>query len=230
MSINPMCSCPNTKPMKRFKDLYIDCTQEEARAFFSRSLELTNEPTLTSWEIGKEAMARLQDNICFIEGLYSCTTYVDAGKNIASVTLVYTKKERRIWLSNIVPCQVNELTIDQYNSIFDIFCREIVVPSVGELKFTITTDTYTAIDVMSPETWKLLDCFNTSANRTSLHPNDTQRWHLFVISAFENNNGPDPSTLGRVLHEQLGWTEEQTMRLVTQYEDEIALLREYTGR
>ncbi|MBR4803295.1 MAG: hypothetical protein IK032_01495, partial [Bacteroidales bacterium] len=59
------------------------------------------------------------------------------------------------------------------------------------------------------------------ANRSSLHPYDNQRWHRFVISAFQNDSRLDGNTLGKILRLQLGWNDDKAFNLVIRYEDEI---------
>ena len=230
MSSNPMAEFPNPKPIKQFKELYIGCDEAAARAFFATLMQYVREGRNKRWEVDDEGMKFLLRGPAFEDGLF-CTVILldDAGQQYAAVTLKYDEDERRIWVCNIVPCKVQELTIDQYNAALDRFQADLVEHCRGSLECTVTSDSFVGADVMSEGTWEQLKAFSHDANRSSLHPLDNQRWHRFVISAFKNDPKLDGSTLGQVLQMQLGWNGETTFGLVVRYEDEIALLREYNG-
>ena len=91
----------------------------------------------------------------------------------------------------------------------------------------ITKDEFSGKDVMSKASWQKLESFDALANRTSLHPNDVQRWHQFVISIFHSEKQLYSDTLTRILCEELGWHREGAIKLAMRYEDELGLLREY---
>lgn len=217
--------------MKRFKDLYISCDQDSARAFFARTVEYVSALTSQGWVVDHANMNRFTDNICFVEGLFVCLILNGMGdKPFAGITLVYDDDKRRIWLSNIVPCQTSQFSIDEYNCVFDRFCREILDAVKVDLACEETGDVFSGRDVMSEESWKLLDSFCALANRSSLHPFDVQRWHQFVISVYNSETHLDGSILGHILREDFGWETDVALRLVFQYEDEIELLKEYAER
>lgn len=230
MSINPMAELPNPKPIKRFKELYIGCDEAAARTFFATLMQYVREDRDKRWEVDDEGMEFLRRGPAFEDGLF-CTVILldDAGQQYAAVTLKYDEDEKRIWVCNIVPCKVQELTIDQYNAALDRFRADLVEHCRGSLEYKVTSDSFVGADVMSVGTWEQLKAFSDMANRSSLHPLDNQQWHRFVISAFENDPKLDGATLGQVLQMQLGWNGEATFGLVVRYEDEIALLREYNG-
>ena len=229
MNINPMVQSVPPQSIKRFKELYIDCNEEAARSFFATILNYVKDRQDDKWTIDDVGMKMLK-GISFEKGLFCCIILHDDDKKpYADVTIKYDHDDQRIWLCNIVPCVVNELTFDQYNNALDQFKTEIVDNCIGTLRCITTSDSFVGADVMSAETWKKLKSFSDLANRSSLHPYDNQRWHRFVISAFNNDPKLDADTIGRILSLQLGWNAEKTTRLVIRYEDEIALLKEYCG-
>lgn len=230
MTINPMTNLPQSKPIKRFKELYIGCDEAAARAFFATLMQYVREGRNKRWVVDDEGMEFLLRGPAFEDGLF-CTVILldDAGQQYAAVTLKYDEGEKRIWVCNIVPCKVQELTIDQYNNALDQFRTDLVEPCRGTLECKVTSDSFVGAGVMSEGTWKQLKAFSVDANRSSLHPLDNQQWHRFVISAFKNDPKLDGYTLGQVLQMQLGWDDKTTFGLVVRYEDEIALLREYNG-
>ena len=229
MNINPMVEVPKHKPIKRFKELLIDCNETDARAFFTTIIGHVRRMSSKAWVVDDKGMAMLEGST-FEKGLFCSIILLDTeSKPYVDVTIKYDRDDSRIWLCNIVPCAISELTIDQYNDALDRFRVELVENCIGHLKCNVTKDSFVGSDVMSTETWKKLDAFSGLANRSSLHPYDNQRWHRFVISAFKNDPKLDGDTLGKILRLELGWSEDKTFQLVVRYEDEIALLKEYCG-
>lgn len=229
MNINPMVNTPKPTPIKKFKELLINCNEQEARTFFASIIKLVRKESNGRWNVDDRGMSMLQGST-FEIGLFCSIILLDNdAKPYADVTMKYDREDNRIWLCNIVPCAISELTTDQYNSVLDNFRVELVEPCIGHLKCTVTKDSFVGVDVMSAETWKKLDAFSGLANRSSLHPYDNQRWHRFVISAFKSDPKLDGDTLSKILRLELGWSEDKTFQLVVRYEDEIALLKEYCG-
>ena len=219
------------QPIQRFKDLYIDCSEKDARNFFSRLTKfLSNECQADRWSNDIESMRRLQDSICFRTGLFSSSILCDnQARPLVAATLSYDDDAQRIWLCNIVPCQANELSCAEYNLFLDQFYEDVVKVVKEPLKCQITSGTFTGPDVMTHESWELLCSFSDCANRTSLHPDDNKAWHRFVISVFLNDKGLDSSTLGKLLKEELGWNADKALELMIRFEDEIDLLNEYAN-
>ena len=237
--INPMAmsdtaidnSRNSVRPMSRFKEMYIYCSEADARNFFLRLYGFLTAPSYNGqWSLYEKGMELMEGDCCFRKGLFACILLNDTQKQpYASVTLSYEEGKNYIWLCNIVPCQTTELSHAQYNEILDQFYREVVDPIRQTLDCTTTSGTFTGSEIMTSGSWKLLSCFNALANQTSLHPSDNKTWHRFVISVFHNDKDLDSTTLGRILHEELGWSEDKALQLVVRYEDEIDLLREYTN-
>lgn len=215
--------------MQRYRELYIDCSEEEAKSFFMRVTTALQSPQpYFSWRKDAETMGKMEDDFCFRKGLFICISYLDHdSKPWASVTLVFDPGKKQVWLSNIVPCKIGRLTIGEYNKIFGEVLGQVIQPSLRGLRYTATSETYSSHDVLSDAAWKCLDAFSGMANRGSLHPLDIQRWHAFVICVHESSSKLDSSTLKRILKEEFAWGEEEASRLVCSYEDEIALLQEY---
>ena len=218
---------PKSKPIERFKELFIYCDEPVARDFFAAIIEHVKKNSTGRWTIDDHGMSMLR-NARFEDGLFCCVILQDTnGEPYADVTIKYDQEDHRIWLCNIVPCKVHELTKAQYNNALDRFYSDIVEPCIGNLTCHVTSDSFGGADVMSTGTWKKLEAFSDYANRNSLHPLDNQRWHRFVISAFRNDSKLDASIIGDILQLELGWDGETTRKLMIRYEDEIALLREF---
>ena len=214
--------------MKRFKDLFISCSRVQAQSFFSRLTSYMSSSCPVGWQIDDDKMKRFADGICFVPGMFSYVVRFDGEKKpYAMVSLVYSEDKHRIWISNIVPCQTSQLSVDEYNDVLVRFADEIVDPVKQDLVSVVTKDEFSGKDVMSEASWQTLESFDALANRTSLHPNDVQRWHQFVISIFRSGQKLYSDTLIRILCEEFGWDQEGAVKLAIRYDDELDLLREY---
>lgn len=227
MNINPMVSIPAPQPIKRFKDLFIDCDENWARSFFDTIVQYVRDNHADTWKVDDHGMSMLAGPV-FEKGLFCCIILQNDNREpYADVTIKYDHDDKRIWLCNIVPCDTDQLSIDEYNAALDKFHNELVRQFLKGKICTITKDSFIGAEAMSKESWKKLESFNFLANRSSLHPLDNQRWHQFVISAYHNDPKLDADTVGKILHNELGWSSEKTFQLTVRYEDEIALLREF---
>ena len=217
--------------MIRYKELYINCSEAEARSFFVRLTTALQSPRpLGYWRRDGEAMANMEDDFCFKRGLFICVAMLNGdAKPEASVTLVFDEHKSQIWLSNIVPSRIGQLSVGEYNRIFDDVLNHVIRPSIHGLHCTVTSDTYSGRDVLSAESWGLLESFSSMANRGSLHPLDFERWHAFVISVYNapSDSRLESSTLKKILKEELGWDDSGSSELVSLFEDEIDLLKKY---
>lgn len=214
--------------MKRFKDLYIQCSIDQAKAFFSNLISYVSSSGASGWQIDDANMERMADGICFMPGMFACVLRLDEEKKpYAIVSLVYSGDEHRVWISNIVPCQTNQLSVDEYNDVLDKFVVDIVNPVRNDLECEITRDVFSGKDVMPDESWQKLEAFVAMANRSSLHSDDLQRWHQFVISIFHSGVKLYDDTLIKILCEEFGWDRDGAGRLAMRYDDELDLLREY---
>ncbi len=117
--------------MKRYKELYIICSEMEARSFFVRVSTVLRSPQQRSeWKQDNEAMENMKDDFCFKNELFICISMLDyEARPEALVTLVFDGRQGQIWLSNIVPCRVRQLNIEEYNSIFDRVFHQVIHPS-----------------------------------------------------------------------------------------------------
>ena len=165
--------------MKRFKDLFISCSKDQAQAFFSRLTSYLSSSCPDGWQIDDDRMKRFADGICFVSGLFSCVVRFDGNKNpYAMVSLVYSEDEHRIWISNIVPCQTSQLSMDEYNEVLVKFASEIVDPVKLDLTCVITKDEFTGKDVMPEASWQKLESFDEYGEYICIARKDAQIKHM----------------------------------------------------
>ena len=137
-------------------------------------------------------------------------------------------------MSNIVPIDVSELGIAQYNAILTDFIERIVRPVAPRFDYRIdaTEACQNLEDWTSAEAARKLRVFSAAANKSTgvSHPMDQRRWFDFVIAVHESRKTIGTDLLIRWLHEIEGWDEESAHELAGQYETALSLLQRYDER
>jgi hypothetical protein len=127
-----------------------------------------------------------------------------------------------------VPCELGELSYDEYNHIVDEFA-EICQPIAKSMGFKVrkSSEDQTLEDWISGSSAKKLRLFSAAANKSTgtSHPRDQERWYEFVVSIVDNGDPLDASTLVCWLVEEGGWPEDIAHQLAIEYEQETGLLK-----
>ena len=117
---------------------------------------------------------------------------------------------------NIVPTNVNELSMEQYNHILQIFYNDIIKP-YNEVNHDIkivgpTSDVFNPVDVVSNDALKKLKSFCRNANKTtgSSHPCDQERWFDFICQTVDDNQMFSYDTLATFLQDEEYWGAKRT--------------------
>ena len=151
-------------------------------------------------------------------------------------------------VTNIVPTKVNDLSIEQYNRILDIFYRDIITPYVKDgIPLQVdepTSDRFDPLTVISEEALSKLAYFSNMANKSTgySHPCDMQRWFDFICQTVEDGRIFDIETLANFLQDKeywgtgkagtgfsSTWTEDMAWELASNYEMSCDLLQYYRG-
>lgn len=186
--------------MKRFKDLEIVGQDGELLAI----IETISANLPSDWLRDTGAEERLAG--ISSEGKEAGFAFSREAKNDQPPCgLFLARKSGRFYVSNIVPRESGELTIDQYNSILDEFA-DILLRHLGAVdapKLNVTSDQATITDWVSPEAAGLLKRFSTLANQStgSSHPLDFERWVAFLIQVHKENSPIEVDNLIRWLVE-----------------------------
>ena len=139
---------------------------------------------------------------------YIAFDYLGDKVNQAEVSIYYGFNAWRggiLKVGNIVPLQKNQLTIDEYNAVLDLFYEEIIKPNTKELKgITIVgpeSDEFDPLKYISKEALRKLELFCNGANKTtgSSHPSDEERWFDFICQTVDDNQTFDFDTIFRFL-------------------------------
>ena len=150
-------------------------------------------------------------------------------------------------VTNIVPTKVNDLSIEQYNRILDIFYRDIITPYVKDgIPLQVdepTSDRFDPLTVVSIVALDKLISFCTNANKStgSTHPLDKERWFAFICQTVEDGKMFNADTLAQFLqdedfwnshpsihkHQSATWDEDTAYELASDYELACDIIKYY---
>lgn len=170
----------------------------------------------------------------------------------AEVSIYYgadSWREGYIQVGNIVPLDKDQLTIDEYNNILELFYTDIVIPYCEKhtnIKvFGPTSDIFNPLNYITEKALNKLTLFCNAANKStgSSHPCDEERWFDFICQTVDDNKVFDYDTLYKFLMDEdywgrketgflgvmghFAWSEEKAGELASEYENYVRLLQYY---
>lgn len=132
---------------------------------------------------------------------------------------------------NIVPLEVDHISISLYNDILNDFIDRVVQPASRSLEFRVEVSArrQSITDWISQEAADALHRFSVLANKStgSGHPLDQKRWFEFLFSVHKDRKKLDFDLLGRWLFEVEEWPPDIVAKLIYQYQFGMRLLNEY---
>lgn len=186
---------------------------------------------------------------------YIAFDYLGSKVDQAEVSIYYgsnTWRQGYIKIGNIVPLRKNQLSIEEYNAVLDLFYEEIIVPNQSRLEglkiVGPESDVFDPLKYISKEALKKLEHFCNGANKTtgSSHPCDEERWFDFICQTVDDNQTFDYDTIYRFLMDEdywgkkesgflgamghFAWDEEHAGELATEYDNYVRLLRYYKDK
>lgn len=170
----------------------------------------------------------------------------------AEVSIYYGKdtwREGVVKVCNIVPLEKSQLTVEEYNTILDLFYNDIA-KVYGEMHRKIkivgpSSELFDPLNYISEEALHKLTLFCDAANKStgSVHPSDEKRWFDFICQTVDDKMVFDYDTLfeflqdedywGKKEQEFLGvighfaWDEELAEKLASEYENYVRILQYY---
>ena len=210
--------------MKQFKDLDITGLDERLLAL----IDAVSSDLPDGWWRDPEAEAHM-DTIG-LEGTDARFTFArDATDGDPPARVFLHRESGRLRVSNIVPRDVGELSMSQYNAILDEFAEMVrtQMPPESQLKFHVTSDEAAITDWVSGHAADLLKGFSVLANRSILHPLDFERWVRFLLQAHREGSTLHTSFLSQWLVEEHGWPPDRAHDLARDYEFARDLLKAY---
>jgi hypothetical protein len=134
-------------------------------------------------------------------------------------------------VANIVPRNVGELGIANYNTILRDFVSRVAQPAAlnGDFEIELTSPNQTLENWLETEPADKLRRFSRLANKSTgaAHPMDRERWYAFLIATHSASKRLDSNQLARWLVEVEGWIPERAQELAIDYEFALGLLEQY---
>lgn len=160
----------------------------------------------------------------------------EANREAATLFLVHPARRATSWLyvSNIIPRDSRQLTLDQYNYILREF-HDRFAKATGEslgVSVELSTPEQSLENWLSPESAKRLRIFSKAANKStgSSHPMDRERWCDFLIAVHRAHENPSVGLLERWLVEEEEWPGDVAFDLICQFEFARELLSRFDSR
>ena len=136
-----------------------------------------------------------------------------------------------LWVPNIVPKELNELTQDQYNLILTEFHDRFAKPSADALNIqtVLSSSEQTLENWLGTVSVSALKIFSAVANKTtgSGHPLDRKRWAAFIIATHRARENPDVGLLQRWLEEEEHSPKHVTFDLIAEFQFGRSLLSQF---
>jgi hypothetical protein len=204
--------------MQVFRELYIRGEPEQLAA----TAKIICDSVSGDWSRDTEVEERVRRKTYTSEGPTYCFKRNQNGLRRAARLFLLQKDDTLLWVSNIVPEELGQLSYSEYNAIMEEFV-ELFVRSAADqtgAQIELTKADEDLEDWMSPETAKKLRQFCWLANKStgSGHPADKERWHDFIVSVHREGRDLDSTTLRRWLHASGEWDEEFSHMLAREYE------------
>ncbi len=155
----------------------------------------------------------------------------EKGNGIEAVDLLLWSDDLGYRVTNIVPRDVGELSIESYNATLKDFVNLVAEPASRTVEFQIevTSARQSLNDWVSTDVADALRHFSGSANKStgSSHPLDLQRWFRFIILSHGDSDKLGTDRLIRWLVEVENWPEDKAHDLAIQYEFGLGILEAY---
>ncbi len=209
--------------MKVFRDLTFRGRTEALR----RLLERMDERATGEWRRDREKEQQLRA----APGPMFCFRCSTSGERPAASLWLAERDDRELYVPNVVPDEIRQLSRDQYNRILQGFHDEIALPAAEGLGLEVifTSEVATLDRWLSPEAIAKLRVFSQVANRStgSSHPNDRDRWFDFIFTVHRQGSKLPMDMLRRWLEEEERWHEEGASDLAREYENAREILTAY---
>jgi hypothetical protein len=155
----------------------------------------------------------------------------DAFDDVDESALVLWQEGVDYKVSNIVPRNVGELGIANYNAILRDFVTKLAEPASrdGCFDLELSAPNQSLDDWLEAEPAAALRRFSRLANKSTGagHPMDRDRWYTFLIASHHASKRLDTDQLVRWLVEIEHWSEDKAHELAIDYEFALGLLEQY---
>lgn len=193
--------------MKRFQELNIKMVES-----YKKTIERLTSNLGNNWKRNIESEA----NLFSMSGTKQiCIDYI--GQNAPKSKLWLNKNERGYYITNIIPQDKSQLSIDEYNKLIEIFVKEVL--HSANIQYELSKANITLEDLLTDESCRKFREFSRTANKSTgrVHPSDEEKWLEFVYSTLKNGEYLDLEALRFFLQED-GWNEQIVWELSLDYE------------
>lgn len=224
--------------MKTFRELYFRGDSAELQNFTNEIRKFATH----DWKYGRED--RYSSSWIYFDYLGN---KVDNARVCISTGKYVLQGELKV--TNIVPLEKDQLSIEEYNAVLQKFYEDVIVPyKVSNHGISITepsADEFDPRTVISSKALKKLEAFCNGANKStgSSHPSDQERWFDFICQTVDDGMMFDFSTLADFLQDEsywgkkdpgflgvmgsFAWDEDHAYQLASEYENACMLLQYY---
>ncbi len=193
--------------MKKFQELNIRMAES-----YKNTIERLTSNMGNKWKRNTES----EENLFSISGTKQiCIDYT--GQNAPKSKLGLNKNEKGYYVTNIIPLDKSQLSIDEYNKVIGIFVKEVLHPA--NLQYELSKADITLEDLLTDESCKKFRTFSGTSDKSTgrSHPSDEEKWFEFIYSTVKNGEYLDLESLRFFLQED-GWDEQTAWDLSLDYE------------
>lgn len=202
--------------MKVYRNLTIAAPREVLVATISAIEQALTGGWSRNQQIEEEGRARAGLTLSQLRYCFKCTPTL---QRKGALLVLMSNAEGNLWMSNIVPDEVGQLTPDEFNSILEEFLEKFARPAATKTRATIETssDTATIDDWFSTETAAKLRRFVQLTRGSTSHLDDYKLWMAFLVAAHSEGAQVPEGLLQQWLVEGAGCDEYRAQKLTSQY-------------
>lgn len=160
-----------------------------------------------------------------------CFAWAGSEARPASFLWLTYRSAEELYVANIVPREVRQLSREQYNDILEHFSTTWLAPVANDIgvELQLGPPDLGLDHWLTPTAIDLLRFFSRAANRStgSAHPNDRDRWLAFIFAAHREGSTLPNDMLRAWFIEEEGWSQEKAHELSSEYETALEILKAY---
>jgi hypothetical protein len=145
-----------------------------------------------------------------------------------AIIAIAEKAKGTLYVSNIVPVEKSELSIDEYNAVAFVFFqlfRQHLRKLLSRAEITITADDIGLDGIIPGEKTRKYFQRYLASYPLSFHPLDIERLDLFICALRKYRSKMNLGYLKRYLVDDLGWSEKDASWCISRIETGLDILR-----
>jgi hypothetical protein len=209
--------------MKKFRELFIKVDSQHTTEFVAALDSALTAGWARAHDAEERGRSLANDDAEF------CYYYCDKRDHRqAAMISIYRRDGETLYVTNVVPTELTELSHEQYNAILQNF-HDLVLTKLNvvfPITILLASDQLNVANMMSAEAFKRLQEFSSMANKStgSSHPHDRGRWIEFLQTLHSTKHRFDSHSLVRWLTEVEEWPVEVAHEMQSEFEFAMELL------